>query len=182
MESQRYFLLIDNCATEEFASLDLVSALQGTEFQLAYTPDLQMEYVNALSPSALTPSATRNLITTILAVGAKRAFFGWGGGAYLGWGEGIWANPDQIELVSRQPNQQRPDRPGKRTDLHLVALAKDDIVITCNKKEGHWKRAPEGRGLVIQWDNFKVVLQSINDIASAIRAFLPEPFQVKRES
>jgi hypothetical protein len=120
MNRQKHFLMVDNCATDEFAksSFDLATALQETEFQLAYTPDLETEYVNALHPSAPTPAATRALIVKILAVGIKRAFFGFDGGAFLGWGEGLWAAADQIELVSSQPSQQRPGRPRKRTDLH----------------------------------------------------------------
>jgi hypothetical protein len=174
MDQRTYCVLIDNCAVEKFAefSADPVTDLKNTEFRLGFTPDLRTEYQNALDHGSTSHEA-KALIKRILLEGTLYGIFGWGGAEYAGWDEGGWAEEDQRKtLASKEIKQNKKGLPRIRTDLHLVALAKHDIVITANTKEGHFRQAPKGKGQVIQWDDFEKVLAQESNVASALRRLL----------
>jgi len=166
--------MIDSCAVDRFAKspFDPVMELRNTEFKLVFTLDLKQEYENALQEHVPTCHEARQLIRRILSEGTVRGFFGFGGRPYSGWNEGDWIEPDQVQLVSKRLNEASQNRPGKRTDLHLVALAKHDIVITANIKENHWNQAPKGEGQVIQWRELEFFLAREVNLASALRRLL----------
>jgi hypothetical protein len=174
MKPKHYFVMIDSCAVDRFAKslFDPVMGLRDTEFKLGFTPDLKQEYENALREHVATCHEARDLIRRILSEGTVRGFFGFGGPPYSGWNEGDWIESDQVQLVSRRLNEASKNRPGKRTDLHLVALAKHDIVITANTKENHWKQAPKGEGRIIQWHELEFFLAREVNLVSALRRLL----------
>ena len=171
-------VILDNCVVDRLAEsgVDLVADLENTEFSVAYTPDLKIEYENALSSTARTSEQARRMIRSILATGQPVGFFGLDGGPCLGLDRGMFAGEDQADLIgslSVRPNQR--GLPRKRTDAHLVALSRNAIVITANRKEAHWRRTLSGTGRVIQWDHLRGVLRWHHDLAMSIRVFLSSP-------
>jgi hypothetical protein len=166
--------VLDLCAKD---GIDPVADLSETEFVVAYTPDLKFEYLQALSHSDPSPE-TKELIRKILSTGTLHGFFGFAEeGAtvqpYLGWGAGVWADPSQSDVIASIATKENKNGPipRNRTDAVLVAFAKDAIVITSDKG-AHWRRAPEGAGRVIHWDDLKKVLAEELNLASAIRRIL----------
>jgi hypothetical protein len=192
------YVLIDNCVTDLLAEagVDPAKDLENTEFCIAYTPDLEQEYRNALCSKTLLPEA-RKLIEKLLTTGIPIGFFGFSElnkknkGPWAGFGRGVWADEEQREWIRRETQahedgkarerkahqeceetkDSESDKPRTRTDRHLIALAKHDIVITNGTKEGHWKRLLKGEGRVIQWVEFKEILLKEDNVASAIRRF-----------
>jgi hypothetical protein len=175
MNQPQQTVIIDNCAVDRLAEFGVnpVEDLQNTEFRLMYTPDLKLEYEQALLSSARTSQQARTLIEQILKAGTLIGLFGFDGGPCLGFDRGVWAGQDQSDVIaSLNAKAKAPHRPGKRTDAHLIALAQDAIVITANAKEAHWTRSPLCRGQVIQWSSLKNVLQRWPNLAVAIRHLL----------
>jgi hypothetical protein len=175
MTQKQTTVIIDNCAVDRLAELgvDPVADFQNTEFRLMYTPDLKLEYEHALTTSARTSQSARSLVTKILAAGDLVGFFGFDGGPFLGFDQGAWAGEDQCNAIaSVNAKHNARGLPRKRTDAHLVALARDAIVITANSKEAHWMRSPQGTGTVIQWNDLKEVLHQCPHLATAIRSLL----------
>lgn len=170
-------VLIDSCAVDRLAEsgIDPVGDLRNSEFVIAYSPDLKVEYRLALAKPCLS-SEKRKLFEGILAAGSLCGFFGFSElGAperspCLGFDAGVWAEHDLSDLFSSikiKENKKGPV-PRNRTDSHLVAFAKVAIVIT-DDKGPHWNRVPEGEGLVIQWSDLKKILERERNLASAIR-------------
>jgi hypothetical protein len=150
MNRPQQTVIIDNCAVDRLAEFGVnpVEDFQDTEFRLMYTPDLKLEYEQALSSSAGTSQQARTLIEQILKTGTLIGFFGFDDGPCLGFDRGVWAGQDQCDVIaSVHAKAKAPHRPGKRTDAHLVALAQNAIVITANINEAHWMRSPKGAGL-----------------------------------
>lgn len=175
MDQQQQTVIIDNCAVDRLAEFGVnpVEDFQNTEFRLMYTPDLKLEYEQALSSSAGTSQKARTLIEQILRTGTPIGFFGFDDGPCLGFDRGVWAGQDQCDVIaSLNAKAKAPHRPGKRTDAHLVALAQNAVVITANSKEAHWMRSPKGEGRVIQWHDLKNVLQNRPNLAEALRHLL----------
>ncbi len=186
--SEKQLVLIDNCMTNRFTDhgIDPVEDLKNTEFQLAYTPDLKKEYEMALDVER-TPVVVKELIRKILATGSLYGFFGFSElgkgdeGPCLGFDRGVWVDKDQSDWINRETKDNEagkkvkntevglPPKPRKRTDFHLVAMAKYKIVITDNHKEGHWRRLLHGDGRVTQWKDFEGVLFKEKNLAAAIR-------------
>jgi hypothetical protein len=184
-------VILDTCAVDRLAEsgVNPVADLESTEFRLAYTPDLKLEYERALTAAASTSRQARDLIKTILAAGTLVGFFGFDGGPCLGFDRGIWADQEQCDVIaSLKVSQNNRGLPRKRTDAHLVALGRDAIVITANSKEAHWKRSINGSGRVIQWDRLREILKKEHNLAAGIRTLLaPEcvsvpPKQPKRDA
>jgi hypothetical protein len=174
MNQRQQSVIIDNCAVDCLAEFGVnpVRDFESNEFRLMYTPDLKREYEMALSPSAQTSQQARELIEQILKTGNLIGFFGWddGRGPCLGFDRGVWIGKDQQDVIaSVNAKANASGLPRKRTDGHLVAFARDAIVITANVNESHWKRAPEGAGCVIQWNDLKGVLRNLPNLADAIR-------------
>jgi hypothetical protein len=172
MSQKPQTVIVDNCAVDRLAEFGVspVADFENTEFRLAYTPDLKLEYEQALEASAGTSQEARTSIEQILKTGNLIGFFGFDDGPWLGFGQGMWIGKDQfdmIESVNAQVNAR--GLPRKRTDAHLVALARDAIVITANAKESHWTRSPIGSGLVVQWKELKNVLLQRPNLAVALR-------------
>jgi hypothetical protein len=175
MNQPQQTVIIDNCAVDRLAEFGVnpVEDLQNTEFRLMYTPDLKLEYEQALSSSARTSQQARKLIEQILKTGTLVGFFGFDDGPCLGFDRGVWAGQDQCDVIaSLNAKAKAPHRPGKRTDAHLVALAQDAIVITANTNEAHWTRSPKGTGNVVQWHDLKNVLRNQPNLAEALRHLL----------
>src|ERR1700683_112678 len=168
-------VIVDNCAADRLAEpgVNPVTEFEDTEFRLTYTPDLQLEYERALTASARTSQKARTLIEQMLKAGSLIGFFGFGDGPCCGFGQGVWIGKDQSDMIAsvKVENNAR-GLPRKRTDAHLVALARDAIVITANTEESHWTRSPTGSGLAIQWRDLKNVLQHQPNLAVAIRHLL----------
>jgi len=165
-------VIIDTCAIDWLAAAGInpVLDLRDTEFELAYSPDLRTEYENALDRIT---DAAKIIARGILDEGKLYGFFGFGGGPFLGLGQGIFAAGDQCEAVdSIEVVENERGLPRKRTDAHLVALAKNAIVITNNRKEGHWRRNPEGPGAVVQISDFTEYWERERNFASALRAYM----------
>ncbi len=174
MNQQQQSVIIDNCAVDRLAEFGVNPVLdfESTEFRLMYTPDLKREYEMALSASAQTAQHARKLIEQILKAGNLIGFFGWddGCGPCLGFDRGVWIGKDQQDVIaSVNPKTNARGLPRKRTDAHLVAFARDAIVITANVNESHWMRAPEGAGCVIQWNDLVGILRNMPNLAHAIR-------------
>jgi hypothetical protein len=168
------FVIIDNCATDLLADLgaNLIKDLHDTEFVLGCTPDLRTEYENGLLHPAKSEGA-KQLIREILREARPYGFFGFGGGPCLGFDQGIWVGPDQYRAIeSVKVTENERGLPRKRTDAHLVALAKHALVLTNNFNESHWWRAPEGSGRVIQWSDFLNHWLRARNVASALQAAL----------
>jgi hypothetical protein len=175
MNQKQQTVIIDNCAVDRLAELGVspIKDFEDTEFCLMYTPDLKLEYEQALTTSARTSQEARTLIKQILATGNLIGFFGFGDGACLGFDLGIWAGKEQCDVIaSVNAKDNARGLPRKRTDAHLVALARDAIVITANANEAHWMRSPKGTGTVIQWNDLKNVLQQWPNLATSIRYLL----------
>jgi hypothetical protein len=172
MSQKPQTVIVDNCAVDRLAEFGVnpVADFENTEFRLMYTPDLKLEYKRALSASARTSQKARTLIEQILKTGNLIGFFGFGEGPCLGFDQGVWIGKDQLDMIA-SVNVQVNARglPRKRTDAHLVALARDAIVITANAKESHWTRSPIGSGLVIQWNDLKNALPQRPNLAVALR-------------
>jgi hypothetical protein len=170
-------VIIDNCVTDLLADAGANPAcdLRNTEFRLVYTPDLQFEYENALAHTS-TAEATKNIIREILNEGSLYGFCGFDGGPFLGLDQGILAEPDQLQTMSVDVQANKRGLPRKRTDVHLAALAKGLIVITNNNKEGLWRRAPSGDGIVIQWTDFRHHWVREGNLAVALRALIQERY------
>ena len=135
MNPQQQTLIIDNCAVDRLAEFGVnpVEGLRNTEFRLMYTPDLKLEYEQALSSSAPTSQEARTVIDQILSSGALIGFFGFDDGPCLGFDQGIWIGQDQAATIaSVNVKNNARGLPRKRTDAHLVALSRDAIVITAN--------------------------------------------------
>jgi hypothetical protein len=165
------FVIFDNCTIDLLSDLavNLTEDLRDTEFTFGCTPDLRTEYENGLAHPNKSEAAKR-LIREILREARPYGFFGFGGGPCLGFDQGIWVGPDQeraIESVKVSVNER--GLPRKRTDAHLIALAKDALIITNNTRESHWSRAPEGAGKVIWWSNFLRHWLRERNVASALR-------------
>jgi hypothetical protein len=175
MNQMQQTVIIDNCAVDRLAEFGVnpIEDFEGTEFRLMYTPDLKREYEQALSASARTSPQARKLIQQILKTGNLIGFFGFDDGPCLGFDRGVWAGPDQCDVIaSVNARDNARGLPRKRTDAHLVALGRDAIVITANANEAHWMRSPKGMGHVIQWNDLKSVLQNQPNMAEAIRHLL----------
>lgn len=175
MNQKQQTVVIDNCAVDRLAELGVnpIKDFENTEFCLTYTPDLKLEYEQALTASARTSQEARALIRQILATGNLIGFFGFDGGPCLGFDLGTWAGKEQCDVIaSVNAKDNARGLPRKRTDAHLVALARDAIVITANAKEAHWTRSPMGSGQVIQWNDLKNVLQQWPNLAVAMRHLL----------
>lgn len=175
MNQQQQIVIIDNCAVDRLAEFGVkpVEDFQNTEFRLMYTPDLKLEYEQALSSSARTSQQARTLIGQILNTGNLIGFFGFDDGPCLGFDQGTWIGQDQFDTIASVNVKSNPrGLPRKRTDAHLVALSRDAIVITANANEAHWMRSPKGTGHVIQWNDLKNVLQNRPNLAEAIRHLL----------
>jgi hypothetical protein len=174
-------VMIDSCVVDRLAEkgCDPVAELAGSEFTLAYTPDLQFEYRQKIEKATL-PSA-KMLAERLIQAGSLRGFFGFGDSTqpnqpYLGFDQGVWAEIDQAETIGSIKTRDNPKGPipRNRTDGGLVAFAKNALVIT-NDLGTHWKRAPKGRGRVIHWEELHAVLQKEGDLVKALRKFiLPE--------
>jgi hypothetical protein len=173
-------VMIDSCVVDSFASegFDPVADLRGTEFNLAYTPDLQFEYRQKADHEAASASA-KALALGLLQSGSLRGFFGFGDSTqpvqpYLGFDQGIWVDPDQAEAIRsiRTRKNRKGPIPRNRTDGGLVAFAKNALVVT-NDRGSHWKQAPQGKGRVIQWVELLVVLRKEGNVAKALRKFIP---------
>jgi hypothetical protein len=149
-------VIIDNCAVDRLAEFGVnpIEDFENSEFRLMYTPDLKREYEQALSASARTSPQARRLIEQSLKTGNFIGFFGFDDGPCLGFDRGMWAGQDQCDVIaSVNTKDNARGLPRKRTDAHLVALARDAIVITANANETHWMRSPKGTGHVIQWND-----------------------------
>ena len=165
---------IDNCVIDLLAEAGANPAhdLRGTEFTLIYTPDLKCEYENALEHTS-TSDAGKRVIREILDEGTLYGFFGLDGGPCLGLDRGVLIGRDQYKAIeSVKVNENRKGLPRKRTDAHLVALAKNAVVMTNNTKEGLWRHVPEGDGLVIWWLDFREHWVRERNVASALRAHI----------
>jgi hypothetical protein len=143
---------------------------------VSFSPDgrlLELEYEQALRTSARTSQSAKSLIVKILAAGDLVGFFGFDAGPFLGFDQGVWAGEDQCDVIASIKSKANARcLPRKRTDAHLVALARDAIVITANANEAHWMRSPKGTGKVIQWNDLEKVLQQWPNLATAMRYLL----------
>ncbi len=166
-------VFIDNCGVDRLASngIDPIKALRDTEFKIAFTPDLQIEYERALnSPNAQITPAVVQALRTIIAHGVRRAFFGFDGAPFAGFDEGMWASQAVCDALRTLPDlKDSQGRPRKRTDLHLALLALDHIVVTANTKEGVWRRFPSNGGSVIQWITLRDLLSVGISFRDALR-------------
>jgi hypothetical protein len=168
----RTLVIVDACAIDWLAAAGInpVLDLRDTEFELAYSPDLRTEYENGLDHIT---DAAKIITRDILKEGKRYGFFGFGGAPCLGLDHGIFAAGDQYEAIdSIKVVENERGLPRKRTDAHLVALAKNAIVLTNNRKEGHWRRNPEGPGAVIQISDFTEYWEREHNFASALRAYM----------
>jgi hypothetical protein len=166
-------VIIDNCAVDRFAARGINPAdhLRGTEFLLAYTPDLKTEYQAALANKSV-PMLAKQIINSILATGKQTGFFGFDGGPFLGFDQGTWAGQEQMEVLEAAPTKASSrDLPRKRTDVHLVALSAHAVVITDNTKEGHWRKSLAGTGAIIQWAHLEQLLSTL-DLLAALRSLI----------
>jgi hypothetical protein len=177
MNESHMTVIIDNCAVDRFAErgINPVEELRGTEFSLAYTPDLKTEYEMALTNTAATSEQAKALIRSILLAGKLFGFFGFDGAPCLGFDQGVWASQDQCDVISSVGiTANARGLPRKRTDAHLVALSASAIVITANSKEAHWRQTLKGTGTVIQWGDLEQFLNK-GDFPTALRLFLALP-------
>lgn len=152
-------VFFDACVIDRLAAygIDPVRDLAGTNFQIAYTPDLKQEYAIALAHTA--PSdQTKALLRLLLQLeatqtGTLTSFFGLGEGPWLGLDQGEWASPTQIQTIgSISTGANRPTGiPRKRTDIYLAAMAESHIIITANTNDAHWKKETKNQH-VIQWE------------------------------
>lgn len=171
------YIIFDSCVVDLLAKrgADPVNDLRDTNFVIVYTPDLKTEYHRVVGNETLAKEI-RDLHAKILDAGTLIGFFGWGpaGQGYLGWGEGSWPHPSQFAAIGSIPTKPRKNNPipKNRTDAHMVALARDAVVITNNFREPHWKSAPLGAGRVIMWNDFEAKLIAEGNVALAIRGFL----------
>jgi hypothetical protein len=186
LHSGTRYVFFDNNVTDRFAEyrLNPVRAIEGTEFIAAYTPDLRVEYEAALRNQATADRPLlREILGDLLAKSLCLGVFGFDGQPFGGFDQGLWASKEQADLIESVPSADYSnDRPRKRTDIHLVALAQHAIVVTDNSKEGHWRSAPPGLGVVLQWKTLLPLLragQSLPDIlgsiASGNKEISPEP-------
>jgi hypothetical protein len=140
-------VIFDSCVVDRLAQrrADPINDLKDTEFLIACTPDLREEYLCVVRNENLA-AEIRDLHSRILDAGTLLAFFGWGQGPWLGWGQGGWAHPSQIDVISSIPTKERNNNPipQNRTDAHLVALARDAIVITDNFKRSALEKRASG--------------------------------------
>ena|ERR1700733_3579040 len=84
-----------------------------------------------------------------------------------------WASHEVCEAIRSLPDfLDAEGRPRKRTDLHLVLLAIDHIVITNNSKEGVWRRYPSQAGTVIQWSELGDLLSVGKSLPEAIEEII----------
>ena len=85
-------VFLDNNVIDLLAAdrIDPVAELQGSQFLLSYTPDLETEYRAAMQRDAVQarPEAIA-AFESILRDGLKRAFFGFDGVPYAGWDQGM---------------------------------------------------------------------------------------------
>ena len=89
---------------------------------------------------------------------------------------GEFASNEQAEALRSIPSGlNRRGHPGKRTDILLVAMAQNHIVVTNNSKEGHWRLNLEGKGRVIQWTGIEVRLRNGANFAETLRTSLIDP-------
>lgn len=165
-------VFFDTNAIDLLASnrIDVIEALRGTQFIPSYTPDLEHEYNRALQhDNVKAKPAVSEAIRSILDQGQLRTFFGFDGPPYAGFDQGMWASEEVCNIIGSLPDYADADgRPGKRTDLHLVLLAIDHIVVTNNHKERIWRRYPTKRGTVIQWSELGELLSKGRSLSEAI--------------
>jgi hypothetical protein len=164
MNQKQQTVVIDNCAVDRLAEFGVnpIKDFENTEFRLMYTPDLKLEYEQALTASARTSQSARTLVKQILATGNLIGFFGFDGGPCLGFDRGIWAGQEQCDVIASVKSKDNArGLPRKRTDAHLVALAQDAIVITANTNEAHWTRSPMGSGRVPPHPDYKQIVPGV---------------------
>jgi hypothetical protein len=82
-------VFLDNCVIGPMISIgiDPVTCLDGSEFRLAFTPDLKQEYEAALSKDSV-PDNEKATLRRMLNCGVKRGVFGCNGPPFSGCDEG----------------------------------------------------------------------------------------------
>ena len=173
-------VFFDSCVVDHLADhqIDPIRDLAGTDFQIAYTPDLKQEYETALAhpgPSDQTKELLRRLRQQeAMQPRTLTSFFELDEGPGLGLDQGEWASPTQIQTIDSVPtgDNRPPGIPSKRTDIYLVAMAENHIIITANTKDTHWKMASQNPH-IIQWErDLKPCLDAGNTLAAALQSIV----------
>jgi len=154
------------------AGVNPVTAVAGSEFVLAVTPDLAEEYRQAIE-SERVPLAEKELCRALLVAVAERGIFGFAeaGGAYSGFDHGMWATKEMVETIRSTKITPRPGKviPKNRTDAFLAALSQGAIVVT-NDTGGHYKRAKAAGRHVYSWSEIYDVEMASSDLARRLGA------------
>lgn len=161
--------------------VDPVSALAGTKYVVAVTPDLATEYRQAIA-NELVPSPEKELCQRLLSAASPRGIFGFaeGGGCYSGFGYGVLATDGMVKTIQSITVTERPGKeiPKNRTDAFLAALADGAVIIT-NDGGSHFKRARAAGQHVFSWAELADVKRAPSDIAHDLGRLL---FQQRDET
>ena len=139
VELNVFGVFIDSCAVNRLAliNVDPTKELAGSEFQLAVTPELEIEYRRALD-HVYVPPYVKSLIRRLLERCERRVLMD----------ETRDADLDDVDSAELERRGTSPP-PRHRTDLHLVALAMTDLVITDDRTQ--IRRWGQGRPGLIPW-------------------------------
>ncbi|MFM0031169.1 hypothetical protein PQR70_33635 [Paraburkholderia madseniana] len=166
------FVYFDNNVLVDLvrSDVDPVSALAGSQFVIAVTPDLAAEYQQAIGNEKVS-RAERELCVRLLSISVEAGIFGFGeaGSGYSGFDHGGFASEEQIRLIASTPVSEKPGRaiPKHRTDAFLAALASGAIVVT-NDTGGHWKRAKAAGYHVYRWAELSVPGAAPSELAASL--------------
>lgn len=156
------------------ANIDPVSALSGSEFQIAVTPDLATEYRQAIDNFKVS-DAEREVCRRLLGACREIGVFGFAeaGGGYSGFDHGMFATEQMSATIASTPIKERPgkDIPKHRTDAFLAALSEGAMIVT-NDTGSHYKRAKAAGQHIYSWDEISDIEKQPSDFARRLGALL----------
>jgi hypothetical protein len=168
---QKRLVFIDSCAVNCFAriNLDPTKELHGTEFQVAFTPDLEAEYRQALAHPRVEPHI-KQLLGALLERGVPREYFGLDGPPFSGLDEGRFISPSELQSLDSIVIRSRSNKqiPKNRTDSFLITLAQTEIVVTSETKS-IWNRARDYTGLIF-WNEIEAGIDQGSTLLSIFRS------------
>ncbi|NIF69592.1 hypothetical protein F3J16_05200 [Burkholderia sp. Ap-962] len=170
------------------AGIDPATALAGSEFTLAVTPDLTIEYQQGIQSNNAT-TTEKDLCRRLLAAAPERGIFGFAGpdgssNGYSGFDHGYWADEGTVQTLQSIKVTERPCKaiPKNRTDAFLVALSAGAVVITNNLNDSHFKRARAAGRHVYTWPEASGAVKAPSETARRLSTLLGPSSQLPSQT
>ncbi|URV24850.1 hypothetical protein [Burkholderia gladioli] len=170
------------------AGIDPVAALADSEFTLAVTPDLAIEYQQGIQSDNAT-AAEKDLCRRLLASATERGIFGFAGpdgssNGYSGFDHGYWADEGTVQTLQSIKVTERLGKaiPKNRTDAFLVALSAGAVVITNNLNDSHFKRARAAGRHVYTWPEVSGAVEAPSETARRLSTLLGSSSQLPSQT